>query len=82
MASNPLTYKDAGVDIDAFNSAKGKIRDLARSTYTPGVLSDIGAFGGMFACNFAGLKLGGSIPTLSFPSSKVWRAAAKRRAVL
>jgi phosphoribosylformylglycinamidine cyclo-ligase len=51
-----ITYKDAGVDIDASNAAKKRIRQLARETFTPGVLSDIGSFGGMFACNFAGLK--------------------------
>ena len=52
----PITYKDAGVDIDASNAAKKRIRSLARDTFTPGVLSDIGSFGGMFACNFAGKK--------------------------
>src|SRR5213596_4375837 len=51
-----ITYKDAGVDIDASNAAKKRIRDLARNTFTPGVLSDIGAFGGMFACDFGGMK--------------------------
>src|SRR5262245_22901306 len=51
-----ITYKDAGVDIDASNAAKKRIRQLARETFTPGVLSDIGSFGGMFACNFAGMK--------------------------
>ena len=51
-----ITYKDAGVDIDASNAAKKRIRELARETFTPGVLSDIGSFGGMFACNFAGMK--------------------------
>jgi len=51
-----ITYKDAGVDIDKSNAAKKRIRDLARQTFTPGVLSDIGSFGGMFACNFAGMK--------------------------
>ncbi len=51
-----ITYKDAGVDIDASNAAKKRIRQLARETFTPGVLSDIGSFGGMFACNFAGIK--------------------------
>src|SRR5215469_13590678 len=48
-----ITYKDAGVDIDKSNAAKKRIRELARATFTPGVLSDIGSFGGMFACNFA-----------------------------
>jgi len=51
-----ITYKDAGVDIDASNAAKKRIRGLARETFTAGVLSDIGSFGGMFACNFAGMK--------------------------
>jgi phosphoribosylformylglycinamidine cyclo-ligase len=51
-----ITYKDAGVDIDASNAAKKRIRQFARETFTPGVLSDIGSFGGMFACNFAGMK--------------------------
>src|SRR5215831_8312849 len=51
-----ITYKDAGVDIDKSNAAKKRIRELARQTFTPGVLSDIGSFGGMFACNFAGMS--------------------------
>ncbi|HYR90769.1 MAG TPA: phosphoribosylformylglycinamidine cyclo-ligase [Terriglobia bacterium] len=51
-----ITYKDSGVDIDASNAAKKRIRDLARNTFTPGVISDIGAFGGMFACDFGGMK--------------------------
>ena len=45
MTNQSITYKDAGVDIDASNAAKRRIRDLARKTFTPGVLSDIGAFG-------------------------------------
>jgi phosphoribosylformylglycinamidine cyclo-ligase len=56
MTNRPITYKDAGVNIDNANSAVKRIRDLARPTYTPGVLSDIGSFGGMFACNFEGVR--------------------------
>ena len=41
-------YKSAGVDIDAGNEAVRRIRRLAKSTYTPGVLSEIGSFGGLF----------------------------------
>jgi phosphoribosylformylglycinamidine cyclo-ligase len=41
-------YKAAGVDIDAGNEAVRRIRGLARTTFTPGVLSDIGSFGGLF----------------------------------
>lgn len=55
MTNRPITYKDAGVNIDEANAAVKKIRVLARATYTPGVMSDIGSFGGMFACNFAGM---------------------------
>jgi len=53
--SGGITYKDAGVDIDKKMAAIKRVRGLARNTYTPGVLSDIGSFGGMFACDF-GLK--------------------------
>jgi phosphoribosylformylglycinamidine cyclo-ligase len=41
-------YRDSGVDIDAGNEAVRRIRGLARSTFTAGVLSEIGSFGGLF----------------------------------
>ena len=41
-------YKAAGVDIDAGNETVRRIRTLARGTFTPGVLSEIGSFGGLF----------------------------------
>ena len=43
-----MDYKASGVDIDAGNEAVRRIRGLARSTFTAGVLSDIGSFGGLF----------------------------------
>lgn len=43
-----MDYRSAGVDIDAATRALSKVRELARSTYLPGVLSDIGSFGGLF----------------------------------
>lgn len=43
-----VDYKQAGVDIDAGNEVVRRIRSLARGTFTPGVLSDIGSFGGLF----------------------------------
>ena len=43
-----MDYKAAGVDIDAGNETVRRIRGLARSTFTRGVLSDIGSFGGLF----------------------------------
>jgi phosphoribosylformylglycinamidine cyclo-ligase len=41
-------YRSAGVDIGAGNEAVRRIRRLAKSTFTPGVLSEIGSFGGLF----------------------------------
>jgi phosphoribosylformylglycinamidine cyclo-ligase len=41
-------YKAAGVDIDAGNETVRRIKLLAQSTFTPGVLSEIGSFGGLF----------------------------------
>ena len=43
------TTADAGVDIDAGNDVVRRIKALARGTYTPGVLSGVGSFGGLFA---------------------------------
>ena len=43
-----MDYRQSGVDIDAGNEAVRRIRSLARGTFTPGVLSDIGSFGGLF----------------------------------
>ena len=50
-----MDYKAAGVDIDSANALVSRVRDLARSTFTGGVLSDIGAFGGVFRPDLAGL---------------------------
>ncbi|MCX6545325.1 MAG: phosphoribosylformylglycinamidine cyclo-ligase [Acidobacteria bacterium] len=43
-----MDYKQSGVDIDAGNETVRRIKGLARSTFTPGVLSSIGSFGGLF----------------------------------
>jgi phosphoribosylformylglycinamidine cyclo-ligase len=45
----PLTYADAGVDISRANRTKQRIKYLAHKTFTKGVLSEIGGFGGLFA---------------------------------
>src|SRR5271166_2285919 len=44
-----ISYKDSGVDIDEADKAVAAIRKMARATFTPGVLTDIGSFGGCFA---------------------------------
>src|SRR5260370_13325417 len=43
-----MDYRQSGVDIDAGNETVRRIKSLARSTFTPGVLSEIGSFGGLF----------------------------------
>jgi len=44
-----ITYKDAGVDIDAGDLFVQKIKPYVKSTFRPEVLTDIGGFGGLFA---------------------------------
>src|SRR3954469_12270977 len=44
----PLTYRDAGVDIDAGDALVEKIKPYARRTMRPGVLAGIGGFGALF----------------------------------
>ena len=48
------TYRDAGVDIDAGNLTVRLLADAVSSTATPAVLSEIGAFGGLFAADDLG----------------------------
>jgi phosphoribosylformylglycinamidine cyclo-ligase len=46
------SYRDAGVDIDAQDNALREVRHIARGTFTPNVVSDIGSFGGLFRAQF------------------------------
>ena len=50
------SYRDAGVDIDAQDEALREVRQIARRTFTPDVMSDIGSFGGLFRASFAGME--------------------------
>lgn len=49
MSNKPLTYKDAGVDIDAGNELVERIKPLVKQTQRPEVLAGIGGFGGLFS---------------------------------
>ena len=44
----PLTYRDAGVDIDAGDALVDRIKPYAKRTMRPGVLAGIGGFGALF----------------------------------
>jgi phosphoribosylformylglycinamidine cyclo-ligase len=47
-----ISYKDAGVNIDAANDTTARIKQIARRTFNERVLSEIGSFGGMFSAAF------------------------------
>ena len=49
MKNTSITYADSGVNIDRADRAKQRIKYLAHRTFTKGVVSEIGGFGGMFA---------------------------------
>jgi phosphoribosylformylglycinamidine cyclo-ligase len=51
-----MDYKQSGVDIEAGNEVVRRIKSLARATSTPGVLSEIGSFGGLFSVSAARLN--------------------------
>ncbi len=48
MTNSPLSYKDAGVDIDAGDALIERIKPLAKKTMREGVLAGIGGFGALF----------------------------------
>jgi phosphoribosylformylglycinamidine cyclo-ligase len=54
LTSNGLSYKQAGVDIDAGNALVEAIKPAVRSTRRPGADGEIGGFGGLFDLKAAG----------------------------
>ena len=55
-ANEHLTYRDAGVDIDAGDALVEKIKPFARATTRPGVLGGLGGFGALFDPKAAGFR--------------------------
>lgn len=51
-----LSYRDAGVNIDAQDQALSRAKGAIRSTFGPGVLGDVGLFGGLFDLAAAGCE--------------------------
>jgi len=56
MPPDPLTYKDAGVDIDAGEALVERIAPAAKATRRPGADADLGGFGGLFDLKAAGFS--------------------------
>jgi len=56
MSRSKSAYARAGVDIDAQERALAEVKKLARKTFTPGVLSEIGGFGGLYRPDLAGIE--------------------------
>ncbi|MEJ1353747.1 MAG: phosphoribosylformylglycinamidine cyclo-ligase [Candidatus Sedimenticola sp. (ex Thyasira tokunagai)] len=46
--SDSLSYRDAGVDIDAGNSLVERIKPIVKATFRPGVMAGLGGFGALF----------------------------------
>jgi phosphoribosylformylglycinamidine cyclo-ligase len=55
-SGNKMTYRDAGVDIDAGNALVDAIKPLVRATRRAGANAEIGGFGGLFDLKATGFK--------------------------
>jgi len=54
--ADSLTYADAGVNIEKAKKLVESIREIAKKTMRPGVIGEIGGFGGLFSINTTNLK--------------------------
>ncbi len=54
--TDSLTYADAGVNIEKANKLVESIREIAKKTMRPGVIGEIGGFGGLFSINTTNLQ--------------------------
>ncbi|MCC6727830.1 MAG: phosphoribosylformylglycinamidine cyclo-ligase [Chthonomonadales bacterium] len=79
MPDQPMMYREAGVDIDAMNAAVLGMREHVRSTFTPGVLTDLGSFGGIFAPDWRAYDDPVLVSSIDGVGTKVKVAAAVNR---
>lgn len=54
--TKPLTYADAGVDIDKATDFVETVKKIAKETTRSGVMGEIGGFGGLFSLNLSNLE--------------------------
>lgn len=74
-----MDYKQSGVDIDAGEELVRRIKPLVRETFTPGALSDIGAFGGFFELDFSTYKKPVLVSSVDGVGTKIKVAAALKK---
>jgi phosphoribosylformylglycinamidine cyclo-ligase len=72
-------YAEAGVDIDAKAAALERARAAIRSTFTPGVLGDVGGFGGLFRPDFSSYREPVLVASTDGVGTKLKVAAAANR---
>ena len=75
----PVTYKDAGVNIDAQDEALARAKDSIRASFTPGVVGDVGNFGGLF--DMARMGCGGQLLVASADGVGTKLDVAKRAGI-
>lgn len=74
-----MDYKQSGVDIDAGEEVVRRIKPLVRQTFTDGVISDIGAFGGFFEVDFSSYKNAVMVSSVDGVGTKLKVAAAMQK---
>ena len=74
-----MTYRDAGVDLDAASASTEVLKEIAKQAHGKEVLSGIGAFGGLFLPSFEGYKKPVLVASADGIGTKVMIASALKR---
>jgi phosphoribosylformylglycinamidine cyclo-ligase len=74
-----ITYKDAGVNIDAGQEAVRRMKGYVRTTFTKNVLGDLGSFGGLFRFDAKAYKEPVLVSSTDGVGTKIMVAAAAKR---